>query len=118
MLNEVGIDIVSIARIQRLIDSYGDTFLNRFLSQKEIDLARYKTQTIAGFWAAKEACSKALGVGISKDLTFHDIHIQKDSKQRPIISLSESRLLFFKISKLSLSISHDAGFAIAIVIAQ
>lgn len=56
----IGIDIVKIDRISRLKARHGELFLKRFLSDSEIALAK-NDATLAGFWAAKEAASKALG---------------------------------------------------------
>ena len=46
----------------------------------EIKISKLKVETIAGFWASKEAISKALGVGIGKKLSFKDIKIYKTKK--------------------------------------
>ncbi len=117
----IGIDIVEIARIQRVFARYKDKFLHYFLNPKEIEILEskgYKIQSIAGFWAAKEACSKALGVGIGKELSFSDINISYNAKNAPILELSESKLKAYNIKQIALSISHDGGFAIAAVIVQ
>ena len=62
----IGIDIISISRIQKIAQKYGDHFLERFLSKDEIALTHHRPQSIAGFWAAKEACAKAIGTGIGR----------------------------------------------------
>lgn len=76
----------------------------------------FNTSRIAGFWAAKEALSKALGCGISKNLGFLDMCISKDSSGASHIKLSTKANNHFKVNRISLSISHDGGFAIAAVI--
>jgi len=83
----IGIDIVKIDRISRLKARYGELFLKKFLSDDEIALAK-NDATLAGFWAAKEAASKALGVGISKECGFLDIELSKDAKNAPKIKFS------------------------------
>jgi holo-[acyl-carrier protein] synthase len=75
----IGIDIASISRIQKFVNKFGKKGLRRFLSKKELKLAT-KIETIAGFWATKEAVSKALGCGIGKELGFLDIQILKTKK--------------------------------------
>jgi len=75
-----------------------------------------KTASIAGFWAAKEAISKALGCGIGRELSFHDIIIAKDPRGAPTFSLSKEAQKIHKIKESSLSISHDGGFAIAVAV--
>jgi len=96
------------------IERFGDKFLKRFLSSEEIILVK-NHKTAAGFWAAKEACSKALGCGIGKECGFHDIVITKTPKGAPIASLSKALLEAYQITDISLSISHDGDYAIAAV---
>ncbi len=110
----IGIDLIKTSRMQKLIQKFGDKALLRFLSQNEILLVKnYKTAS--GFWAVKEACSKALGVGIGKDCSFHDITIFKTARGAPKIKLSEHIIQKFKIIDTSVSITHDGEYAIAVV---
>jgi len=110
----VGIDIVSIQRIENMIERFGDKALKRFLNEKEIVLVK-RASTAAGFWAAKEAASKAIGTGIGEVCGFHDIKISKTSKNAPKLKYKKKIRKKFKIESTQVSISHDAGFAIAIV---
>ena len=110
----IGVDIVVILRIENMIAKFGTKALKRFLSDEEIILAKTPS-TAAGFWAAKEAASKAIGTGIGKECSFHDIKISKDDKNAPQIKFKKKILKKFKIQNSSLSITHDGGFAIAVV---
>jgi len=110
----VGIDIVSINRIEKMIERFGNKALKRFLSKKEIALIK-KPATAAGFWAAKEAASKAIGTGIGRECSFHDIKISKTKKNAPKLKYKNKIRKKYNIKKSVVSISHDAGFAIAIV---
>ena len=110
----IGIDIVKIDRISRLKARHGELFLKRFLSDDEIALAK-NDATLAGFWAAKEAASKALGVGIGKECGFLDIVISKSDIGAPKIKFSPRIYTNFNIKEASLSITHDGGFAVAAV---
>jgi len=110
----IGIDLIKTNRMNRLIERFGDKALQKFLNQNEIMLVKnYKTAS--GFWAAKEACSKALGVGIGSECSFHDIEISKNHKGAPILNLSQKILNNFNITDTSLSITHDGEYAIAVV---
>ena len=111
---KIGTDIIQISRIQTSYEKFGDRFKERFLCTSEIDLTN-KTESLAGLWAAKEAIAKALGCGIGKELSFHDIIIQKDNKGRPYFKLTSKAQSQHKVANSSLSISHDGGFAIAVV---
>ena len=110
----IGIDITVISRIQKMIDKWGEKGLKRFLTPKEIALGK-TTSTYAGFWAAKEAASKAIGTGIGKYCTFKDIKIKKLSSGQPVLKYKKHLRKKFNIKATSLSITHDGGFAIAVV---
>jgi holo-[acyl-carrier protein] synthase len=114
---KIGTDIIQIDRIDKLVKRYGIKFKQRFLSPKEIAVAR-RIETIAGFWAAKEAISKALGCGIGAQLSFHDIIIAKNHKGAPYFKLTKEAQKAHRIKNASLSISHDGGFAIAVVVIE
>lgn len=110
----IGIDLIKTSRMNRLIERFGDKALQKFLSFDEIILVKnYKTAS--GFWAAKEACSKALGVGIGAKCNFHDIFIYKTTNGAPKIKLSQKLIDNFNIVDISLSITHDGEYAIAVV---
>jgi holo-[acyl-carrier protein] synthase len=111
---KIGTDIIQISRIEDALHRHGTKFKNRFLSSAEMQLAK-KPESLAGFWASKEAISKALGCGIGSRLGFHDITIKKDPRGAPFFNLSEDAQKLHPILSSSLSISHDGGFAIAVV---
>lgn len=110
----IGIDLIKIDRMKRLIERFGDRGLQKFLSSSEIALVK-SPRNAAGFWAAKEACAKALGCGIGHECGFHDIVISKTLKGAPIISLNQEISEYFKINDISISITHDGDYAIAVV---
>ena len=111
----IGIDIVVISRIEKMIERFGDKALKKFLSSKEILLVK-SPSTAAGFWAAKEAASKAIGTGIGANCSFHDIKIKKTIKNAPVLKYKKHIRKKFKIKNTSLSITHDGGFAVAVVV--
>ena len=113
----IGIDLIKTSRMQNLINRFGDKGLCKFLSPDEIKLIRnYKTAS--GFWAVKEAFSKALGTGIGKDCSFKDIKIYKTREGAPKLSLSKKIVKKFNILDTSLSITHDGDYAIAVVVVE
>jgi holo-[acyl-carrier protein] synthase len=111
---KIGTDIIQISRIEKSLEKFGDKFKAKFLNDSELKLVK-KTESLAGFWAAKEAIAKALGCGIGTELAFHDIIIKKDHKGSPGFVLTKKAQKTHKIDTASLSISHDGGFAIAVV---
>ncbi|MCZ6167425.1 holo-ACP synthase [Campylobacter ureolyticus] len=113
----LGVDIVSIKRISNLKQKYKEKFLQRILNENEIKLIK-NNESLAGFFAAKEAISKALGVGIGSEFSFLDVEIYKSDKNAPLIKFSKKIKNKFNIKNSSLSISHDGGFAIAAVMIE
>lgn len=113
----IGIDLVKIARIESMMTRFGTKALARFLSKDEMALVR-TPQTAAGFWAAKEAASKAIKTGISKECTFFDITIGKLANGAPTLHYSKKVQEKFGIKASDVSITHDSGFAIAVVALQ
>ncbi len=110
----IGIDLIKTSRMNRLVDRFGEKALQKFLSNDEILLVKnYKTAS--GFWAVKEAASKALGVGIGAECSFHDIVISKTDRGAPVIKFSQKIVNNFNITDTSVSITHDGEYAIAVV---
>ncbi len=112
MAIKVGTDIIAISRVENSLEKFGKKFLERFLNKDEIAIAT-KIETIAGFWAAKEAIAKALQSGIGKELSFLEIEIKKKNNNAPYFLIHNEN---FNIIDSSLSISHDGGFAIAVAV--
>ncbi len=110
----IGIDITSIDRIKNMYEKFGIKAYERFLDEDEIALVK-KVETAAGFWAAKEAASKAIGTGIGRICSFHDLKIKKSKKGAPKLKYSKALRKKYKIKKSHLSITHDNGIAVAVV---
>ena len=110
----IGIDLIKTSRMEHLMERFGEKALERFLSKDEIKLVKNHTNA-AGFWAVKEAFSKALGTGIGSECSFHDIKIYKNAKGAPKIALSRRIIQKFNILNSALSITHDGEYAIAVV---
>ena len=115
MIIGVGVDVVELSRFEHtLIETTG--FTERIFAEAERDA---KPQTLAGRWAAKEALIKVLGD--SAGLNWHDVLVLREATGKPTIELSgatKERADALGITKLHLSISHDAGIACAFVVAE
>jgi holo-[acyl-carrier protein] synthase len=114
----VGIDIIKIDRIEKFIKKFGKKGLQRFLSENEIEISKNNMKRVAGFWAVKEAISKSLKVGIGREFSFHDVEITKNSKGTPIANLSEKIIENFSVADISISITHDGDYAVAVAIVE
>ncbi len=117
-----GIDIISISRIEESVTKLGQAFLKRVYTPEEIAYCENRKvnamQSFAGRFAAKEAVAKALGTGIgTKGVSFTDMEILADEYGMPCVELSGKTRGVFEEKKgksISVSISHDGGFAIAV----
>lgn len=104
-----GIDIVEVKRLKQSIKKWGDLFLSRVFTDKEIAYAkskRFSYEHLAGRFAAKEAVIKAAG---SAEFAFKDIEITNNASGKPIVKLTKAD----KRYKISLSISHIKDYAVA-----
>ena len=113
----IGIDLIKISRLANLIDN--KRFIERVFTSREIEHAsgyRLRLVHLAGRWAAKEAVSKALGCGISAELSWKDIEIINDENGRPAAYLSAEAGKVHNNPTISLSISHDGNYATAIAL--
>ncbi|NEV49291.1 holo-[acyl-carrier-protein] synthase [Wolbachia pipientis] len=117
MIRGIGTDIVYIPRVLRILQKYGEKFLNRIYTEKEIELSRkYNSQEMraryfAKRFAAKEAFVKARGTGFSQGIIMKDIEIYSGVKGKPYLTVSKDF-----ISKIHLSLSDDGDYATAFVI--
>lgn len=114
----IGCDVVEIARIEKILAKSREKFLQKILTNNELKTLNPNSNSIAGYYAAKEAASKALGCGICKDCSFMDIEITKNNLNRPRILFSEKIFNKFGVKSAHLSISHDAGIAMAVVMLE
>jgi holo-[acyl-carrier protein] synthase len=115
MIVGIGVDLVDVARFERAL-SETPKLRNRLFSEAELLLT---TNSLAARFAAKEALMKA--VGSARGLSFAEVSVSNDAEGKPSFSLSgttEQTIESAGIKKLQLSLSHDAGMAIAFVIAE
>ena len=118
----VGTDIVEVKRINKLIKK--KTLLKKIFNTKEITKClkiKNSSNCFAKRFAAKEAFSKALGTGISKEINFNQIVILNEKNGKPFIRLIEKtkknveKKLKKKNYKISLSLTDEDEYAVAFV---
>jgi len=113
---ELGIDIVKVDRIAAAIDRFGMRFANRVLTPREQRYVRQRPETFAGRWAAKEAVSKVLGLGV-RGVGWRDIEVERLPTGQPNIVLhgrAAQRAEQLGMGRVAVSISHEAEFAVAV----
>ena len=127
MILGVGIDIVAIDRIASLLQRHGERFRKRIYTPGELTLADESpcpVTVLAKRWAAKEACSKALGTGIRQGVAWRGMEVTVRAG-RPQLTLSggaEARARAMTpegcLFRLHLSMSDDPPMATAIVLLE
>ena len=113
---ELGIDIIKVERIRASLERFGDRFSNRVLTATERRYVRGRPETMAGRWAAKEAVSKVLGLGV-RGIGWRDIEIERLPTGQPAVRLhgrAASRAEQLGMGRIAVSISHESDYAVAI----
>jgi len=124
MIVGIGIDTVSISRLEKLIELRGEKFLRKVFSQSEIEEGMKREKNASFFaarFAAREAFVKALGTGFRRGVSIRDIEVKKADLGRPELSFTarvEDMLRANGIARCHLSITHDGDSAQAIVILE
>lgn len=120
-----GVDLIEIARIKRILARYGDRFLERVFTPTEVLYCHARPAELAARFAAKEAVSKALGVGVrimSRDgIDWREAEIVGDRRGKPLVRLhgrAAQRAAELGLSEWAVSLSHTREHAIAFVVAQ
>ena len=124
MILGIGTDIIDIRRIEKTILKYGDKFKNKCFLKSEIQKSENRinsTPSYAKIYAAKEACSKALGTGLARGVFWKDIEIKNNENGKPFICLHNNALKLLKEMHYSninieVSLSDEKNYAIANVI--
>ena len=124
MIAGIGADLVDIARIQTLLDRYGERFLRRVYTEAETAYAMRganKAERLAGRFAVKEAVMKALGTGKSQGILWRDVETVRGRFGKPEVHLHGQAVKWAKWrsgDSVHVSITHDGGKALAFVILE
>ena len=113
-----GVDIIEIHRVKRVFEQYGDRFLRRVYTDREIAYCRGRAPQLASRFAAKEATMKALGTGV-RGIRWRDIEVVRGRGQAPRIELhgtAQARADRLGLTDIALSLSHSREFAVASVV--
>lgn len=114
-----GIDAIEIERVEHAVGRWGDAFVQRVFTPGEQEYCRGRMPSLAGRFAAKEAVSKALGVGIGP-IQWTEIEVLPDEHGKPKVRLSGAAASLTtrrRVRHLDISITHSRILAIAIVVA-
>lgn len=120
-----GVDLVNIARLERVFARYGERFLARVYTPTEVRYARGRVAELAARFAAKEATAKALGVGMRMlspaGIGWLEVETLNDPLGKPVLILHDRAKALADaqgLTEWSISLTHDGGLALAFVVAQ
>ena len=126
MILGIGNDMIDIERIERSIARFGDRFLNRVFTATERAKSDRRTNPAASYakrFAAKEACSKALGTGLRQGVFWRDMGVVNLTSGRPTLVLTGGAAAKLKLltppghePRIDLTLTDDHPWAQAIVI--
>ena len=119
VVTESGVDLIETARIRGVLERHDARFLARVYTEWERAYCRRNVLHLAGRWAAKEAVSKVLGLGV-RGVGWREIEIQRTPLGQPTVTLhgraEERRRHLGLTSPLSVSISHIRDLAVAVAV--
>jgi holo-[acyl-carrier protein] synthase len=128
MILGIGNDIVDIRRIEETLTKFGDRFRDRIFTEiekKKSDNRAMRAASYAKRFAAKEACSKALGTGFRRGVFWKDMGVVNEMSGRPTMVLTGGakaqldRLIpAGMVAKVHLTITDDHPYAQAMVIIE
>jgi holo-[acyl-carrier protein] synthase len=116
----VGVDIIEISRVAATLERFGNRFLQRIYTTREIAYCRGRAPQLAARFAAKEAVMKALGTG-ARGVGWREIEVTRKRSGEPSIELhgrAAERASMLGIDRLAISISHSRDYAVASVVSR
>jgi holo-[acyl-carrier protein] synthase len=126
MIIGIGSDLIDVRRIEKVIERHGDRFLDRIFTDTERARAERRakrTETYAKRFAAKEACSKALGTGIRAGVWWRDMGVVNLPSGRPTMALTGGALARLQAitpagceARIDLTITDEGPMAQALVV--
>ena len=124
MIKGIGVDLVTVSRIEKVHHRHGERFARRILAEAEFNdyhQTRYPARLLAKRFAAKEAAVKALGTGERQGVLLKDFAVSHDELGKPCLTVSgvgQQRANADGISTFHLSLSDEGDQVIAFVICE
>jgi holo-[acyl-carrier protein] synthase len=115
----IGVDLIERTRVMRSYARFGERFLRRVFTATELEQANNQIERLVGRFAAKEACSKALGTGMIT-VAWREIEIIRGTGGKPVIRLhgrAAARAQMLGLTAFDVSISDTQDHAMAVVVA-
>ncbi|MFZ0590109.1 MAG: holo-ACP synthase [Bryobacteraceae bacterium] len=124
MILGIGSDLAEVDRIEQSFEKYGQRFLNRVYTAREVAYSLRKknyAERLAARFAAKEAGMKAIGTGWHRGVTWRDFEVVNEPSGRPTLRLSGAAATIaaqLGVTSISLSLTHTSTVAMAVVILE
>jgi holo-[acyl-carrier protein] synthase len=128
MILGIGNDLANIERIGRTVERFGARFLDRVFTETEQRLAERRRERVATYakrWAAKEACSKALGTGLRMGIRWRDMGVVNLPTGQPTMALTGWAAEHMKAltpaghtARVHLTLTDDHPWAFAVVVIE
>jgi holo-[acyl-carrier protein] synthase len=118
--HEIGVDLVDLGRIVTALRRHPERFRRRVLTPAEDRYCGPKVERVAGRWAAKEAVSKVLGLGV-RGVGWREIEVLPNRAGQPQVYLHDraaARAELLGLEELTVTISHERQMAVAVAIAH
>ncbi len=117
-MQQVGVDIIEINRIEKAVSRWGNVFLHRIYTDSELQLYRNKSASLAARFSGKEAVIKAIG---SNRVAYRDIEIVSDDNGKPRVNLygnAQKTVKNLGIDNIDISLSHCRAYAVACAVTE
>lgn len=126
MIYGIGVDLIRVARLARVLERFGDRFLQRVFTAREIAYCRTRHRQgvyqLAQRFAAKEAFSKALGVGLrAGGIRWREVEVLPDQMGKPELYVSGRAAELCRahgITRMHVSLTDEDGHAVAMVVLE
>jgi holo-[acyl-carrier protein] synthase len=118
--HEVGVDLIDVDRIVAVLGRFPNRFRERILTPAEDRYCSGRPEKIAGRWAAKEAVSKVLGLGV-RGVGWREIEVLPNRAGQPQVRLhgrAAARAASLELAEVTVSISHERHMAVAVALAE
>lgn len=121
MITGIGMDLVEVARMQELLERWGERFLKKLFTENEINSCQGKvnqSECLAARFAAKEALAKALGHGWCRHFSWTDVEIYNEANGKPAFKIGGKTKKLVEDVSIFLSLTHIKSQAAAFVIIE
>ncbi len=118
MQHHIGTDIIEIDRIRLTISRWGERFLNRVFTEKELGIYGHRIHSLAASFAGKEAVMKVLGTG-NRGVAWREIEVLYHDSGKPYVRLNgraQNQAKKLGIKEIDISLSHCKEYATATAI--